>query len=73
MNMRNKYTRRNNILSALTGAAIGLILTGINVLNWTGLYQLPVYKIVSVVMITVGSIWLVLFTYVNRKVLFRFN
>lgn len=71
--MRNKYTRRNNILSALTGAAIGFILTGINVLNWTGLYQLPVYKIVSIVMITVGSIWLVLFTYVNRKVLFRFN
>ena len=71
--MRNKYTMKNNILSALTGAAIGCVLTGINILNWTGVYQLPVYKIVSVVMITVGSIWLVLFTYVNRKVLFRFN
>ena len=67
-----KCTRKNNILSCLLGCSIGCILTGISVLNWTGVYQLHIYKIVSVVMITVGSIWLVLFTYVNRKVLFRF-
>ena len=60
------------ILSCLLGCSIGCILTGISVLNWTGVYQLPIYKIISIVLITIGSVWILLFTYVNRKVLFKF-
>ena len=70
--MRNKCTRKNNILSALIGAAIGCILSGVSVLNWTGVYQQTSYKVVAIIMIIIGALWLVLFTYINRKVLFRF-
>ena len=69
--MRNKCTRKNNILSALLGVAIGCVLFGINLLNWTGVYQLPVYKVIAIIMIIVGVVWISLFIYVNRKILFR--
>jgi uncharacterized membrane protein YsdA (DUF1294 family) len=71
--MRNKYTRKNNILSALLGCSIGCILTGINFLHVYTLPQFKTIRIVSIVMIVVGVVWISLFTYVNRKVLFRFN
>lgn len=71
--MRNKYTRKNNILSVLFGCSIGCILTGIDFLQVYTLPQFKTIRIVSIVMIVVGVVWISLFTYVNRKVLFRFN
>ena len=69
--MRKKIKRKNNILSFITGGAIGSILAGISVLNWQGVYQQTQYKIAATIMIVVGAAWLILFAYVNRKILFK--
>lgn len=68
--MRKKIKRKNNILSFITGCAIGSILVGINLLNWPGPYQQVKFKIAAVIMIVVGVLWLVPFILVNRKILF---
>jgi hypothetical protein len=69
--MRKKIRRKNNILSAITGGAIGSILAGISILNWQGAYQQAQCKIAAVIMIVVGVVWLILFTIANRKKLFK--
>ena len=69
--MRKKIKRKNNILSAITGGAMGSILSGISILNWQGVYQQHQYKVAATIMIVVGATWLVLFGYVNRKILFK--
>ena len=69
--MKNKITRKNNILSLVFGIAIGCILTGISVLNWSGVYQQTCYKIAAAIMIILGACWISLFLLVNRKILFR--
>jgi hypothetical protein len=69
--MRKKIRRKNNILSFITGGATGSILAGISILNWQGVYQQTQYKIAATIMIVVGVVWLVLFAYVNRKILFK--
>ena len=69
--MRKKSIIKNNILSAITGSAIGSILSGISILNWQGVYQQTQYKVAATILIVVGAVWLVLFTYVNRKILFK--
>ena len=69
--MKNKITRKNNILSAVIGAACGCILAGISVLNWSGVYQQTCYKVIATTMIVIGACWIVLFVFVNRKILFR--
>ena len=69
--MRKKIRRRNNILSFITGGAMGSILSGISILNWQGVYQQMQYKVAAVIMIVVGVLWLVPFVLVNRKILFK--
>lgn len=69
--MKNKITRKNNILSAVLGAACGCILSGISILNWSGVYQQTCYKVIATIMIVVGACWIMLFVFVNRKILFR--
>ena len=69
--MRKKIRRRNNILSAITGGAMGSILAGVSILNWQGVYQQMQYKVAAVIMIVVGVLWLVPFVLVNRKILFK--
>jgi len=69
--MKNKITRKNNILSAVLGAACGCILAGISVLNWSGVYQQTCYKVVATIMIVVGACWIMLFVIANRKLLIK--
>lgn len=69
--MKNKITRKNNILSVALGIACGCILSGASVLNWSGVYQQPYYKVIATIMIIVGACWIILFTIANRKILFR--
>lgn len=69
--MRKNIKRKNNILNFITGCAMGSILVGVNLLNWTGPYQQVNFKIAAVIMIVAGVLWLVPFVLVNRKVLFK--